>query len=183
MSPDPPTIDSDSPIRCANNLQHPATSDESEDNEEQNHHEGYEPLNMNENLVDNTDNSLMDVDDDDVEAPNRPQSSFTAGLDMMDEIQDLNVGCKAEEEPISVEAEVMAEVWNQPRPAELNFELDVNSQELIKSVMSSIQLPSLAAPTWAAGLSDTDLKDTVLQKLRKRNSGPKTGQSSKSKQD
>lgn len=133
MAPDPPTV-SESPIRCPNNIQNQTnTSDESEDNDEINRHEGYEPLNMNENLVNDTvDNSVMDQDDDvPVRAPIMEQSPFTSGLDMMDEIQDLNVGCKADEEPISVEAEVMAEVWNKPRPAELNFELDVNSQELV----------------------------------------------------
>lgn len=50
-------------------------------------------------------------------------------------------------------------------------------------MMSSIQLPKLAAPTWAEGLSDTDLKETVLQKIRKRSSVPKVGNSHKSKQD
>lgn len=139
MAPDPPTVDSDSPIRCPNNIQNQVnTSDESEDNEELNRHEGYEPLNMNENLVNDTiDNSVMDQDEEN-NVPERAAisdqcSRFTADLDMMDEIQDLNVGCKGDEEPISVEAEVMAEVWNQPRPAELNFELDVNSQELVSN--------------------------------------------------
>lgn len=135
MAPDPPTLDSDSPIRCPNNIQNQTnTSDESEDNEELNRHEGYEPLNMNENLVNDTlDNSVMDQEAEEDEVPIPTQSPFTAGLDMMDEIQDLNVGCKGDEEPVSVEAEVMAEVWNKPRPAELNFELDVNSQELVSS--------------------------------------------------
>lgn len=138
MAPDPPTVNSDSPIRCPTNTQHQVnTSDESEDNEDLNRHEGYEPLNMNENLVnDSIDNSVMDQDEEG--NPPAPMisdqcSRFTADLDMMDEIQDLNVGCKGDKEPISVEAEVMAEVWNQPRPAELNFELDVNSQELVSN--------------------------------------------------
>uniref|UniRef100_A0A336LPY2 Male-enhanced antigen 1 n=1 Tax=Culicoides sonorensis TaxID=179676 RepID=A0A336LPY2_CULSO len=176
MAPDPPT-ETDSPVRCQNNLTHQNTSDESEDNEDINRHDGYEPLNMNENIINDTDNSLMDTE------VLIEQSPFTAGLDMMDEIQDLNVGCKANEEPISVEAEVVAEVWNKPRPVELNFELDVNSQELIKSMMSSIQLPKLAAPTWAEGMSDLDLKETVLQKVRKRSNMSNTANSNKSKQD
>ena len=51
--------------------------------------------------------------------------------------------------------------------------------------MSSFQLPKLSAPTWAEGLSDKDLKDTVLQKVRKRVNTEKKMQDgpSKPKQD
>ena len=134
MAPEPPT-ESDSPVRApldilTLNIQ---TSDESEGNEEAEEHVGYQPLNMNENLVNEIDNSLMETDEvlDETETALIEQSPYTAGLDMMDELQDLRVGCKAEEEAQSVEAEVMADVWNKPRPQELNFELDVNSQELV----------------------------------------------------
>lgn len=51
--------------------------------------------------------------------------------------------------------------------------------------MSSIQLPKLEAPNWAEGLSDSDLKETVLQKIRKRSNIQKgeSSNSNKSKQD
>lgn len=52
--------------------------------------------------------------------------------------------------------------------------------------MSGLQLPKLAAPSWAEGMSDTDLKETVLQKIRKRTNtqhkAPGAGPS-KAKQD
>lgn len=133
MAPEPPNESNNSPIRCpiGTNIQG-NTSDESEENEEIDRHAGYEPLNMNENLVNDVDNSLMEVEESGTAARLVPeQSPFTVDLDMMDELQDLRIGNKAEEEPQSVEAEVVAEIWNKPRPNELNFDLDVNSQELV----------------------------------------------------
>lgn len=133
MAPEPPNESNNSPIRCPidTNIQG-NTSDESEENEEIDRHAGYEPLNMNENLVNDVDNSLMEVEESGTAARLVPeQSPFTVDLDMMDELQDLRIGNKAEEEPQSVEAEVVAEIWNKPRPNELNFDLDINSQELV----------------------------------------------------
>lgn len=139
MAPEPPTESNNSPIRCpigdTINIQG-HTSDESEENEEIDRHAGYEPLNMNENLVNDVDNSLMEVEDSAIVVPE--QSPFTVDLDMMDELQDLRIGNKVNDEPQSVEAEVVAEVWNKPRPNELNFDLDVNSQELVNNFSSML---------------------------------------------
>ncbi|XP_050078576.1 male-enhanced antigen 1 [Anopheles maculipalpis] len=135
-----------------NNTVHlePFSEDES-DNEslvDVNGYAGYQPLNMDEQNQTNRMTSVMeeemDTDTGDVEpATHEGGSAINAEF--------LNV-----------------DVWNAPRPNELNIELDSSKAAEIVNVMAGIKLPTTAVPEWARGVPEEEWKENLLQRIRQR---------------
>lgn len=50
-----------------------------------------------------------------------------------------------------------------------NIPLNTNQIEEIKSIMSNINLPGAAIPTWANSITDDELKKAVDEKIAKKN--------------
>uniref|UniRef100_A0A1S4GX84 Male-enhanced antigen 1 n=2 Tax=Anopheles gambiae TaxID=7165 RepID=A0A1S4GX84_ANOGA len=134
-----------------NNTVHlePLSEDES-DNEsmDANGYAGYQPLNMDELNHPNRRPSLMED-----EAESGVGEGETVGLDVANSINAdfLNV-----------------DVWNAPRPNELNIELDSSKAAEIVNVMAGIKLPTTAVPEWARGVPEEEWKENLLQRIRQR---------------
>ncbi|XP_062553280.1 male-enhanced antigen 1 [Armigeres subalbatus] len=60
------------------------------------------------------------------------------------------------------------DVWNAPRPNELNIELGPEKAEQILSVMAGIKLPSISVPQWAQGIPEESWKEELLRRIRER---------------
>ncbi|XP_052867379.1 uncharacterized protein LOC128273452 [Anopheles cruzii] len=60
------------------------------------------------------------------------------------------------------------DVWNAPRPDELNIDIDANKAAEIVTVMASIKLPTTAVPDWARGVPEEEWKENLLQRIRQR---------------
>uniref|UniRef100_A0A182JJR1 Menorin-like domain-containing protein n=1 Tax=Anopheles atroparvus TaxID=41427 RepID=A0A182JJR1_ANOAO len=130
----------------------PFSEDES-DNESvgDNHgYEGYQPLNTDEL---NPSHRRLSVMEENVES----------GMDV-----DLNE--PAESEPHSgVSLELLnVDVWNAPRPNELNIDIDSTKAAEIVNVMAGIKLPTTAVPDWARGVPEEEWKENLLQRIRQR---------------
>ncbi|XP_066253808.1 uncharacterized protein [Euwallacea similis] len=57
------------------------------------------------------------------------------------------------------------EVWSKPGPKEVDIEMGDKKIDLVKQVMSTIQLPSDAFPDWARSIPEEEWKNHLLQKL------------------
>uniref|UniRef100_A0AAG5CW53 Male-enhanced antigen 1 n=1 Tax=Anopheles atroparvus TaxID=41427 RepID=A0AAG5CW53_ANOAO len=130
----------------------PFSEDES-DNESvgDNHgYEGYQPLNTDEL---NPSHRRLSVMEENVES----------GMHV-----DLND--PAESEPHSgVSLELLnVDVWNAPRPNELNIDIDSTKAAEIVNVMAGIKLPTTAVPDWARGVPEEEWKENLLQRIRQR---------------
>lgn len=60
------------------------------------------------------------------------------------------------------------DVWNAPRPTELNIELDAEKAEQILNVMADFKLPNTSVPQWAVGVPEECWKEELLQRIRQR---------------
>uniref|UniRef100_A0A182KDA4 Male-enhanced antigen 1 n=1 Tax=Anopheles christyi TaxID=43041 RepID=A0A182KDA4_9DIPT len=134
-----------------NNTVHlePLSEDES-DNEsmDANGYAGYQPLNMDDQNHTHRRPSLIE---DELESGVRAEESVA--LDGMNNINSefLNV-----------------DVWNAPRPNELNIDLDSSKAAEIVNVMAGIKLPTTAVPEWARGVPEEEWKENLLQRIRQR---------------
>ncbi|XP_058817896.1 uncharacterized protein LOC131681205 [Topomyia yanbarensis] len=138
-------------IREDNIINVEITSDESEyESGEENGHIGYQPLSLQE-----FNESTMDIDDDDdadedtePEELSSPHSAYISSAHHPNS-DFLNV-----------------DVWNAPRPEELNIELDGAKSNQILNVMAAIQLPNLSVPDWAKGIPEDKWKEDLLLRIR-----------------
>uniref|UniRef100_A0A182HVE6 Menorin-like domain-containing protein n=2 Tax=Anopheles arabiensis TaxID=7173 RepID=A0A182HVE6_ANOAR len=135
-----------------NNTVHlePLSEDES-DNEsmDANGYAGYQPLNMDELNHPNRRPSLMED-----EAESGVGEGESVGLDGANN---------------SINADFLnVDVWNAPRPNELNIELDSSKAAEIVNVMAGIKLPTTAVPEWARGVPEEEWKENLLQRIRQR---------------
>ncbi|XP_058454633.1 uncharacterized protein LOC131432407 [Malaya genurostris] len=124
------------------------SSDESE-NEfgEENEYIGYQPLNLHD-----PDESTMDLDDKD---------NDTESNEM---IVSHNVSTSSAYQ--SNPDFFNVDVWNAPRPVELNIELDGVKENQILNAMAAIQLPNLSVPDWATGIPENAWKEDLLLRIR-----------------
>ncbi|XP_053695624.1 uncharacterized protein LOC128743126 isoform X2 [Sabethes cyaneus] len=60
------------------------------------------------------------------------------------------------------------DVWNAPRPTELNIELDGAKANQIVNVMAGFELPNSSVPAWAVGIPEDKWKQELLQRIRQR---------------
>uniref|UniRef100_A0A182PMA0 Male-enhanced antigen 1 n=1 Tax=Anopheles epiroticus TaxID=199890 RepID=A0A182PMA0_9DIPT len=148
--PGQPEDDSNFTMDENNTIHLDPMSDEESDNEsmDANGYAGYQPLNMDEQNHTNRRISLME---DDLESAVGEGES--AGLDAVN----------------SVNADFLnVDVWNAPRPDELNIELDSSKAAEIVNVMAGIKLPTTAVPEWARGVPEEEWKENLLQRIRQR---------------
>ncbi|XP_030382822.1 uncharacterized protein LOC115630424 [Scaptodrosophila lebanonensis] len=68
----------------------------------------------------------------------------------------------------SADAEIERQVWNEPRPQELQIELDKTRTEQILSAMSKITLPNVTVPDWAVGVPEERWKHELLERIQNR---------------
>jgi len=152
MAPEPPIEPEGSPIRCQSDLNYGQNlnSEESDDEEmEIPLGNGYEPLSTN------------------------PEMASEPMEDESDEEEPVILPQREEPEPDLGLRLVVEEVWNQPRPNELNFELDDSKQELIKSTMRQLRLPKLdSAPDWMKNISDEELVSKAMNVIKRNQNTP-----------
>ncbi|KAL9923250.1 uncharacterized protein LOC119633858 [Glossina fuscipes] len=118
-------------------------------------YEGYEPLAMDDVDYDNTIHVENHSYESNIRAVN--EETFSG-------IQD-NLNLPSIE---SIDVELEREVWIQPRPQELQIELDNNKTQQILNAMANFSLPSTAVPEWATGVSEDSWKEELLQRIRER---------------
>lgn len=131
-------------------------SDDS-DGEDGNEYEGYQPL------------PITDQGDDSMEIDNNLSEPITMNNEGDSNLPNVE----------SIDTEVEREVWSQPRPRELDLELDSSRTEQIMSAMAGITLPDVAIPDWAQGVPEERWKEDLLERIRQRkdispNSNPTT---------
>ncbi|KAH8412044.1 hypothetical protein KR222_007524, partial [Zaprionus bogoriensis] len=68
----------------------------------------------------------------------------------------------------SADAEIERQVWNEPRPKELQLELDKTRTEQILKAMSKITLPNVTVPEWAKGVPEESWKHELLARIQTR---------------
>ncbi|XP_001652986.2 uncharacterized protein LOC5569765 isoform X1 [Aedes aegypti] len=116
------------------------TTDDSENEYyEENEYMGYQPLNMRDSS-----NTIEEESDE-------SESNTTVILDASATHELLNV-----------------DVWNAPRPNELNIELDSEKAEQIRNVMADFKLPNASVPQWAIGIPEESWKEELLLRIRQR---------------
>ncbi|XP_065355600.1 uncharacterized protein LOC135950040 [Calliphora vicina] len=171
-APELPNDPGEEDLRTTHIVHHPPAPSDDSDNEslqDAGAYEGYQPLSMDENHIDYG-HMRLDEDDDNDAYHNRE------GFTRIQENRDLD-----ENEPVevvhgdphmpqieTVDAEIVREIWSQPRPQELQIELDGNKTEQILNAMANFQLPNLAVPDWAAGVPEERWKEELLQRIRQR---------------
>lgn len=139
------------------------TSDESDNENRDDAYSGYQPLTLTGNT--GAFYEAMDLsDDEENEENNEIEEVVMDGAEGFTE-NDQQI---LEEKTISLEAEIHSEIWNAPRPNELNIELDSSKTEQIMSVMAGIKLPTTAIPEWAQGIPEEKWKEDLLEKIRKK---------------
>ncbi|KAH8393533.1 uncharacterized protein LOC110185863 [Drosophila serrata] len=68
----------------------------------------------------------------------------------------------------SADVEIERQVWNEPRPKELQMELDKARTEQILKAMSTITLPNITIPDWAKGVPEERWKGELLDRINNR---------------
>ncbi|XP_037809914.1 uncharacterized protein LOC119602451 [Lucilia sericata] len=176
-APELPNDPGEEDLRTTHIVHHPpAPSDDSDDNEslqDAGAYEGYQPLSMDENNIDYGHMRLnAHDDDDDVNDAHHNREGFTRIQENrnLDEDEPLEVvhGDPNMPQIETADAEIERAIWSQPRPQELQIELDGNKTQQILNAMANFQLPNLAVPEWAAGVPEERWKEELLQRIRQR---------------
>ncbi|XP_037959721.1 uncharacterized protein LOC119689051 [Teleopsis dalmanni] len=147
--------------------QQPIPNEDSDNEDQMNTYEGYELLDDNDtNMGRNV--SVMDDDDDDecVEDSNMETNSLDAETERLSNDPNLpNI------EAASIQ--IARQLWSEPRPKELQLELDNKTTEQILNVMANITLPSnITIPDWATNIPEERWKQDLLQRIRQRKEEP-----------
>ncbi|KAH8413202.1 hypothetical protein KR009_008740 [Drosophila setifemur] len=142
-------------------VDHPRVGAESEDSDDQDAYEGYQPLSMDdgatvEPLREREQLPADEDDDGDIDLMNAP---VTHGDPNMPPIVEADV-------------EIERQVWNEPRPKELQIELDKARTEQILKAMSTITLPNITVPAWAQGVPEERWKLELLERINNRQRPP-----------
>jgi len=101
---------------------------------------GYQQLNLED---------LPDIDDNDDEADDSTNAQETT----------------PNQNP-TADTEIVCQVWNAPRPNELDINMDSKKSEEIKSLMSKVTLGNIEPPEWARHIPETKWIAELLQDLR-----------------
>lgn len=122
---------------------------------------GYQPLNAEPMAADDDSSS----DDDDSVAVAADYTNVNK-----DEAEDEDTTIPEPPET-TVEREVLQEIWNAPRPAELDIELDKTKTDQILSVMSTISLglSAVKPPDWATNVPESKWIEQLLLEVRNKN--------------
>ncbi|XP_037037992.1 uncharacterized protein LOC119075618 [Bradysia coprophila] len=104
---------------------------------------GYQQLNL-EDLADDNDDDDEDEDNTNVQEPVVANQNPTA------------------------DAEIACQVWNAPRPNELDIKIDPTKCDEIRSVMSKVTLGGVEPPEWAKNIPETKWIEELLQEVRRK---------------
>ncbi|XP_066140968.1 male-enhanced antigen 1 isoform X2 [Euwallacea fornicatus] len=140
-------------------LEDPRADDSDSDMEEWDSGANYMPLSQNTN-----DGEPLYEQNNDSEEENFNFEEF-----QMVTPSDTN-GSHDESLPIStvqpfIMSTLVDEVWSKPGPKEVDIEMGDKKVDLVKQVMSTIQLPSDTFPDWARNIPEEEWKNYLLQKL------------------
>ncbi|KAJ6649169.1 hypothetical protein Bhyg_04402 [Pseudolycoriella hygida] len=117
-------------------------SDDNETNPSMDPYAGYEQLN------------LEDVPDSDDEDEDSTEVQISTNDDQLP----------------TADTEIACEIWNAPRPDELDIKIDSTKSDEIKSVMSKVTLGAIEPPEWAKHIPETKWIDELLQEVRRNKS-------------
>ncbi|XP_017849336.2 uncharacterized protein LOC108604387 [Drosophila busckii] len=117
-------------------IEHPHIQEQSEDSDDSNAYDGYQPLAMDveESNAGGSGSEPEHIDDADIDLTTAP---VTHGDPNMPPIE-------------SADVEIERQVWSEPRPQELQLELDKSRTEQILKAMSKITLPNVTLSTISA---------------------------------
>ncbi|XP_017061093.1 uncharacterized protein LOC108101303 [Drosophila ficusphila] len=150
-------------------VDHPRNGVESEDDDDSDAYDGYQPLALDEDIdgaapeeIPMEPETPTQDNDDDVDLMTAP---VTHGDPNMPDI-----------EPADVEIE--RQVWSEPRPRELEMDLDRTRTDQILKAMSTITLPNIQVPDWAKGVPEERWKHELLDRINNRHHPPESSSSS-----
>ncbi|XP_060666319.1 uncharacterized protein LOC132798470 [Drosophila nasuta] len=154
--PELPTDPGDEQQFVAPAIEHPHVGEASEDSDGSDAYDGYQPL-------------ATDLED----AGAAPETLADDAEDVADEDIDLMTAEVTHGDPNmppieSADAEIERQVWNEPRPQELQLELDKTRTEQILKAMSKITLPNITVPDWAKGVPEERWKHELLERIQTR---------------
>uniref|UniRef100_A0A2M4C0G6 Male-enhanced antigen 1 n=1 Tax=Anopheles marajoara TaxID=58244 RepID=A0A2M4C0G6_9DIPT len=130
----------------------PLSEDESDNDlpeENYNGYAGYQPLSVDERNPSTI--QMTPLDHYEAHSDESEPGNAVADTDTTNHIEFLNL-----------------DVWNAPRPEELNIDIDANKAAEIVNVMAGIKLPTTAVPDWARGVPEEEWKENLLQRIRQR---------------
>ncbi|XP_037710584.1 uncharacterized protein LOC119547689 isoform X1 [Drosophila subpulchrella] len=150
-------------------VEHPRGGVESEDDDDLEVYDGYQPLALDE-----------DIDGADPEEvprePVAPSEDNDGDIDLMTAEVTHGDPNMPPIEPADVEIE--RQVWSEPRPRELQMDLDKTRTEQILKAMSTITLPNITVPDWAKGVPEERWKHELLDRINNRHQPPEPSSSS-----
>lgn len=141
-SPELPSDAGEEDLRTTHIVHHPPAPSDDSDNESVNDYDGYQPLAMDEHHQGYVQNGFDDDDDEEEDATNNVDNN--GGFNAMRSQQPTLAEDNAEMGEVtygdpnlppveSIDAEVEREVWSQPRPQELQIELDSNKTQQVSA--------------------------------------------------
>ncbi|XP_017107269.2 uncharacterized protein [Drosophila bipectinata] len=147
-------------------VDHPRVGAESEESDDPDAYEGYQPLAMDEG------NEGIASEETRVQAPQAEDGNADEDIDLLN--APVTHGDPNMPPIETADVEIERQVWNEPRPKELQIELDKTRTEQILKAMSTITLPNITVPDWAKGVPEDRWKLELLDRInnRQRPSGP-----------
>ncbi|XP_075153127.1 uncharacterized protein LOC142226795 [Haematobia irritans] len=175
-APELPNDPGDDNLRAAHISQNPPIIPSDESDESEDNYDGYQPLSM----VDGEMETSIALQDEEYENEiidehnrfNRAQQTIPIEGNNQEEESYENAEVTHGDPnlpPIeSIDSEIEREVWSQPRPEELQIELDSNKTQQILNAMANFTLPNVGVPVWAEGVPEERWKEELLQRIRQR---------------
>ncbi|EDW45492.1 uncharacterized protein LOC6617351 [Drosophila sechellia] len=150
-------------------VDHPRGGVESEDDEDSDAYDSYQPLALEE------ENDAADPEEISREHET-PSADNDEDVDLMTAPVTHGDPNMPDIEPADVEIE--RQVWSEPRPRELQMDLDKTRTEQILKAMSTITLPNITVPEWAKGVPEEHWKHELLDRINNRHHPPEPSTSS-----
>ncbi|EDW13151.1 male-enhanced antigen 1 [Drosophila mojavensis] len=147
-------------------IEHPHIGEQSDDSADSDAYDGYQPL-------------ATDADEAGAMPNDAAVRESGAAAETPDEDIDLMTAEVTHGDPNmpaieSADAEIERQVWNEPRPQELQMELDKARTEQILKAMAKITLPNITVPDWAKGVPEERWKHELLERIQTRRAAPGT---------
>ncbi|XP_017471546.1 PREDICTED: uncharacterized protein LOC108362897 isoform X2 [Rhagoletis zephyria] len=142
------------------NVHHPPVPSDDSDNEinSTDAYDGYQPLAMVEDVNDTAMDDNESIEDNSEDTIQYADSDSACGNGEAGNLPPVE----------SADAEIERQVWSEPRPKELQLELDNSKTTQILNVMANITLPNAVVPDWAAGVPEERWKAELLERIRQR---------------
>lgn len=141
-APELPNDPGDDDLRTTHIVHHPPAPSDDSDNEsllDAGAYDGYQPLAMDENHIDYSHNMRIDDASDDVDDNDNGDVHIREGFSRIPETggieEDEVVHGDTNMPPIEpADVEIERQVWSQPRPQELQIELDGNKTQQVREM-------------------------------------------------